>query len=101
MAKIAIKNENIVPHSSIFCTSILKVQSFDFESTENTPLCAFGWIGEVKAIEKVGFCKPDVHWLLCEELNEKVAELRSITNYWERVNSAKGSLFLLWRETVS
>ena len=42
MAKIAIKNENIVPHSGIFCTSILKVQSFDFESTENTPLCAFG-----------------------------------------------------------
>ena len=27
MAKIAIKYENIVPHSGIFCTSILKVQS--------------------------------------------------------------------------
>ena len=26
MAKIAIKNENIVPHSGIFCTSILKIQ---------------------------------------------------------------------------
>ncbi len=26
MAKIAIKYENIVPHSGIFCTSILKVQ---------------------------------------------------------------------------
>ena len=26
MAKIAIKYENIVPHSDIFCTSILKVQ---------------------------------------------------------------------------
>ncbi len=37
---------------------------FDFESTEsieNTPLCAFNRIGEVKAIEKVGFCKPNVH----------------------------------------
>ena len=33
MAKIAIKYENIVPHSDIFCTSTLKVQS-----TENTPL---------------------------------------------------------------
>jgi len=35
MAKIAIKYENIVPHSGIFLP-------FDFESTENTPLCAFG-----------------------------------------------------------
>ena len=31
------------------------------ENTENTPLCAFDRIGETKAIEKVGFCKPDVH----------------------------------------
>lgn len=35
MAKIAIKYENIVSHSGIFLP-------FDFESTENTPLCAFG-----------------------------------------------------------
>lgn len=34
---------------------------YDFESTENTPLCAFDRIGETKAIEKVGFCKPDVY----------------------------------------
>ena len=67
MAKIAIKYENIVPHSGIFLP-------FDFESTENTPLCAFDRISEAKAIEKVGFCKPDVYWLLCEELNEKVVE---------------------------
>ena len=28
MAKIAIKYENIVPHSGIFCTFILKVQIY-------------------------------------------------------------------------
>lgn len=57
MAKIAIKYENIVPHSGIFLHFYIE----STENTENTPLCAFDRIGETKAIEKVGFCKPDVH----------------------------------------
>ena len=46
MAKIAIKYENIVPHSGIFLHfDFESASTFDFESTEsteNTPLCAFG-----------------------------------------------------------
>lgn len=37
MAKIAIKYENIVSHSDIFCTSILKVQK-----VQKVHRCAFG-----------------------------------------------------------
>jgi len=41
MAKIAIKYENIVPHSSIFCTSILKVQLYTNGQLEfNAPVCS-------------------------------------------------------------